>query len=159
MIYSHSIRLFKTEVVHLSIMVTHNNASNSSTSAVQNSISFLQSNKGKPLLVLSQHLFKCNKTTDSKRYWICLEGGCGVSVHTNLANEFLSIFGIHDHAVRPDELERKALKEKMKNRILAETTSITKIYIDVIIPLRRVLTARRRNTHRVVKQSILPTII
>ncbi len=133
MIYSHSIHLFKTEVVHLSIMATGNNASNSSTSAVQNSISFLQSNKGKPLLVLNQRLFKCNKTTDSKRYWIYLEGGCGVSVHTNLANEFLSIFGIQDYAVCPDELERKALKEKMKNRILAETMSITKIYDEEIV--------------------------
>ncbi len=83
--------------------------------------------------MLNQHLFKCNKTTDSKRYWICLEGGCGVSVHTNLANEFLSIFGIHDHAICPDELERKALKERMKNRILAERTSITKIYDEEIV--------------------------
>jgi uncharacterized protein Usg len=49
-------------------------------------------------------------------------------VHTDLKDEYLSITGDHDHVAQPDVLETKALKEKMKNRILTETTSITKIY-------------------------------
>lgn len=113
-------------------MAIDDNASNSPSAAAEISISFLRSNKSKPLLVLNQHLFKCNKTTPSKRYWICNDGGCSVSIHTKLNNELISIYGDHNHAVCPDELERKMLREKMKTRILAETTSITKIYDEEI---------------------------
>ena len=77
-------------------------------------------------------MFKCNKSTDSKRYWICIEGGCGVSIQTKLNNDFLSISGDHNHAIDPDVLQRKVLKEKMKDRILTETTSIITIYDEEI---------------------------
>jgi len=49
-------------------------------------------------------------------------------MQTNLENEFLSISSDHNHVANPDMLEIKSLKEKMKERILTETTSITKIY-------------------------------
>ena len=77
-------------------------------------------------------MFKCNKSTDSKRYWICIEGGCGVSIQTKLNNDFLSISGDHNHTIDPDVLQRKVLKEKMKDRILTETTSIITIYDEEI---------------------------
>ena len=98
----------------------------------QYSVSFVKSNKGKPLLLLNQYMFKCNKTTDSKRYWICTQDGCDVSVRTKLNNEFLSISGDHDHVIDPDVLQRKLLKQKMKDRIITETTSITTIYDEEI---------------------------
>ncbi|CAF1512288.1 unnamed protein product [Adineta ricciae] len=97
-------------------------------------VSFVTPNKGKQLLSLGYYLFKCNKATSSKRYWICMENGCGVFVHTDLNNKFLSITGGHNHVARPNIIEMKAPKEKMKPRILNETTSITKIYDEEIAP-------------------------
>ena len=84
------------------------------------------------MLLLNQFMFKCNKTTPVKKYWVCSEQGCGVSVHTTLNGELLLTTGDHEHFARPDILETKVLREKMKNRILNETTSITKIYDDEI---------------------------
>ena len=98
----------------------------------ENSVSFLTTNKGKPMLLLNQFMSKCNKTTPTKKYWVCSEKGCGVSVHTTLNDELLLTTGDHEHVARPDILETKTLREKMKNRILNETTSITKIYDDEI---------------------------
>ncbi|CAF1116496.1 unnamed protein product [Didymodactylos carnosus] len=97
-----------------------------------NKISFVTSNKGKPLLTFGHYLFKCNKTTDTKRYWVCIERQCGAFIHTNLNDEFLLTSGDHTHVAGPDMLEMRALREKMKNRIINETTSITKIYDEEI---------------------------
>ena len=97
-----------------------------------NKISFVTSNKGKPLLCFGHHLFKCNKTTETKRYWVCIERQCGVFIHTNLNDEFLLVSGDHNHVAGPDTSEMRALQEKMKNRIINETTSITKIYDEEI---------------------------
>lgn len=91
-------------------------------------ISFLTTNKGKPLLVLNQYTFKCNKIKITKKYWICTDSNCNVYVHTNLENEFFLVTGDHNHITDPNIFEIKSLKDKMKNRILSETTSITKIY-------------------------------
>lgn len=95
---------------------------------MQPEISFATSNKGKPLLVCNRYVFKCNKTTSSKKYWVCNERTCGVYVHTNMIDEFLSINGTHNHVAEPDQLEVKLLREKMKERIVTETTSLTRIY-------------------------------
>ena len=91
-------------------------------------LSCLKTNKGKPLLVYNQYTFKFNQKSSSKKYWLCTEHGCGVYMHTDLNNEFLSITSDHNHVANPDILEIKSIKDKMKERILAETTSITKIY-------------------------------
>ena len=77
-------------------------------------------------------MFKCNKTPLAKKYWACTEHGCDVYVHTNLENEFLLITNDHNHVINPNTLEIKGIKDKMKNRILNETTSITKIYDEQI---------------------------
>ena len=111
---------------------TSNSLSNIPPPTCGNSISFIKSNKGKPLLLLNQYLFKCNKSTGSKRYWICTESGCGVAVQTQLNNDFLSISGDHNHTADPDALRRRLLKDKMKDRIFTETTSLTKIYDEEI---------------------------
>ena len=105
-----------------------NNISYFPLSTMHPTISFLTTNKGKPLLILDQYMFKCNKTTSWKKYWICCEVDCDIYVHTDLKDQFISISGDHDHVAQPDVLETKVLREKMKNRILSETTSITKIY-------------------------------
>ncbi|CAF1931047.1 unnamed protein product [Rotaria magnacalcarata] len=94
---------------------------------------FGTSNKGKPIIIYKNYFFKCNKTTESKKYWVCNEKACGVYVHTNINGEFICIKGDHNHSSNPDEVTVKLLRDKMKERILAETTSITKICDEEIV--------------------------
>ena len=55
-----------------------------------------------------------------------------VFVRTSLCNDFLHISGEHNHPSNPDQVEVKLIRDKMKERILAETTPITKIYDEEI---------------------------
>lgn len=113
-------------------MTTTASSMNSQVAASQFDVLFATSNKGKPLLIFEQHVFKCNKTTATKKYWVCDERGCGIYIHTSLSDEFLSITGSHNHSSNPDQVEVKFIRDKMKERILTETTSITKIYDEEI---------------------------
>ncbi|CAF5080253.1 unnamed protein product, partial [Rotaria magnacalcarata] len=63
---------------------------------------------------------------------MCSESECGVYIHTNTTDEFICINGNHNHSVNHDQLETKLLRDKMKERILSETTPITKIYDEEI---------------------------
>lgn len=113
-------------------MSTTENSRCSSPSSSTANVSFLISNKGKRLLSFHDYIFKCNKTTPWKRYWICVQKTCGVLIHTNLNDEFLTITRNHNHLANPDILKMNVLRAKMKSRILNETTSITKIYDEEI---------------------------
>ncbi|CAF3596017.1 unnamed protein product [Rotaria socialis] len=114
-------------------MISNVPSENSSFNAQQPEISFATSNKGNPLIICDNYLFRCNKTTISKKYWICTEKGCSVYIHTNVNKELISISGNHNHSANPDQLEAKILRDKMKERILTETTPITKIYDEEIV--------------------------
>lgn len=113
-------------------MASNSGTKDSSFTCQQSELSFATSNKGKPILIYKNYLFKCNKTTASKKYWICIEQECGVYIHTSVINEMICINGDHNHSANPDQVEAKLLRDKMKERILAETTSITKIYDEEI---------------------------
>ena len=63
-------------------------------------LSFITSNKGNTLLVLNEHLYKCNKKTASKKYWMCIISSCKVYVHTTL----------DDHASNPELIEVKPVE-------------------------------------------------
>ncbi|CAF4413605.1 unnamed protein product, partial [Rotaria magnacalcarata] len=63
---------------------------------------------------------------------MCSESECGVYIHTNTTNELICINGNHNYSADPDQLETKLLRDKMKERILSETASITKIYDEEI---------------------------
>jgi hypothetical protein len=114
-------------------MMTHSEGENSSSKTQQFEISFATSNKGKPLLIHENHLFKCNKKTLSKKYWVCIERECDVYIHTSITDELICITRGHNHPANPDQLAAKLLRDKMKERILAETTSITRIYDEEIV--------------------------
>ncbi|CAF1058659.1 unnamed protein product [Rotaria sordida] len=64
---------------------------------------------------------------------MCTEHSCGVYIHTSLTKELICVSGNHNHPANPDQLEAKLLRDKMKERILAETTPITKIYDEEIV--------------------------
>ena len=130
-------------------MATNIGSENLSSKPQSLNTSFAISNKGKPLLIYENYLFKCNKTTASKTYWMCTERQCNVYIHTSLIDQLICVSGGHNHSSNPDQIEAKLLRDKMKERILTETTSITKIYDEEIakVNLSKAATA------------ILPTIV
>lgn len=113
-------------------MYSDSGLENSSVMYQQSKLLFGTSNKGKTVLIYYNYFFNHNKSTASKKYWICNTKTCGVYIHTNINDEFLCIKGDHNHNSNPDEVAVKLLRDKMKERILAETTSITKIYDEEI---------------------------
>jgi FLYWCH zinc finger domain len=109
-------------MVYKEISLMNTSSRSSSTESCSESTSagllFTLSNKGKPQLIYNGHIFKCNKTTDKKKYWVCVESGCGIYIHTS---------GEHNYTANPRHIEVKLVRDKMKEQILSETTSITRI--------------------------------
>ncbi|CAF2064954.1 unnamed protein product [Rotaria magnacalcarata] len=77
------------------------------------SISFINSNKGKPLLVADDYTFKLNKTTTRTKYWICTVNCCAAKVHTDLNNGLMKTVGYHSHLRAKEKLEVREAREKM----------------------------------------------
>ncbi|CAF5175912.1 unnamed protein product, partial [Rotaria magnacalcarata] len=91
-------------------------------------ISFINSNKGKPLLLADEYVFKLNKNTTTTNYWICTLNGCSAKVHTDLNSRFIKIVGDHNHFPEKEQLEIREFREKVKQRAIHETTPIPRIY-------------------------------
>ena len=93
------------------------------------SIHFITSNKGQPLLVMNNYVYKCNKKTNKKKYWICTATGCNIFVHTDINNVYIGGGKIyHEHAASPELIEVKQTRQRIKDRVLNEVTSIGNIY-------------------------------
>ncbi|CAF2096404.1 unnamed protein product [Rotaria magnacalcarata] len=87
-----------------------------STSEIQAkspSISFINSNKEKPLLFADDYTFKLNKITSSTKYWICTINGCAAKVHTDLNNGLMKTVGNHSPLPGKEKLEVREAREKM----------------------------------------------
>jgi hypothetical protein len=95
-------------------------------------ISFLVSKKGNQQLILNGFIYKFNKQTASKTYWICKTKGCNAHVHTDPNNNFLNATGEHNHLVEPEELEIERFRKVLKDRVVNETAPISKIYDEEI---------------------------
>jgi hypothetical protein len=94
-------------------------------------ISFIQSQKGKPLLVLNKYIFKLNKTTTTTttmKYWICTLIECSAKLHTNASNEFIKVIDQHSHPPDKENIDVREFREKVKQRAMCETTPIPRIY-------------------------------
>ncbi|CAM4774886.1 unnamed protein product [Rotaria magnacalcarata] len=87
-------------------------------------ISFINSNKGKPLLLADEYVFKLNKNTTTTKYWIRTLNGCPAKVHTDLNSQFIKIVGDHNHFSEKEQLEVREFREKVKQRAIHETTPI-----------------------------------
>ena len=70
-------------------------------------------------------------------------------MHTALNKELICLNGVHNHLSSPEQLEAKLLRDKMKERILTETISITKMYDEEIVKAKLSKAAA----------AILPTVI
>jgi hypothetical protein len=100
--------------MHIVKMATNSESESSSSESGQSEISFATSNKGKPILIYENHIFKCNKIAKSKKYWLCDKRECAIYVHTSRTNEMICITGDHYHAANPDQIATKILRDKMK---------------------------------------------
>lgn len=96
-------------------------------------MSFISSNKGKPMLLKEGFIYKINKQTSTKIYWICKTKNCGASIHTDLNCNFMQSNGTHNHLVEPEEIEIKRFREALKERVINETTPISKIYDEEMV--------------------------
>ncbi|CAF3104929.1 unnamed protein product [Rotaria socialis] len=127
---------------------TATNAMSSSLSSTPVSvISFLTSNKGKPLLVYNNHLFRCNKIVPLKKYWVCNTRGSNVFVHTSTRNEFLSINGNHNHASEPHVLD---VKKEIKQASLSHEATAAVLSV---IEFRSNMSKTRRKQTSVIPKS------
>ncbi|CAF2843341.1 unnamed protein product [Rotaria sp. Silwood2] len=91
-------------------------------------ISFIQSQKGKPLLVLDKYLFKLNKPTTTKKYWICTLIECSAKIHTNINDHFIKMIGEHCHPAESERIDVREFRKNVKHRAINETTLIPRIY-------------------------------
>ncbi|CAF3588472.1 unnamed protein product [Rotaria sp. Silwood1] len=91
-------------------------------------ISFITSNKGKPLLVPDNYIYYVSKTTAAVKYWKCEDRSCNAGIHTSIKDTFLKTVGNHSHLPSPEEIEVRTFKQNIKRRVINETTAITKIY-------------------------------
>ena len=102
-------------------------------SAANSTISFISSNKGKRMLVKEGYIYKSNKQTSLKIYWICKTRNCNASIHTDLNYKFMQSNGKHNHLIEPEEIEVKHFREALKERVINETTPISKIYDEEMV--------------------------
>lgn len=92
-------------------------------------LTFTKSNKGQPLIVLNGYLYKCNKKTSDKKYWICNYVECRQSIHTDLNNVYIrGDLNPHDHEPNPDLISAKEVRIKIKERAVQENIPISLIY-------------------------------
>ena len=91
-------------------------------------ISFVSSNKDRPLQVHDNYIYYVSKTTTRVKYWKCKDHSCNAAVHTSIRNVFIKVVSNHSHLQSPEEIEVRALKQNIKRTVINETTAITKIY-------------------------------
>lgn len=91
-------------------------------------ISFIHSQKGKPLLMINEYVFKLNKTTNTTKYWKCTINGCSAKAHTDLNDKLIKTIGDHGHPSEMEKIEVRVFREKVKQRAINETTPIPRIY-------------------------------
>lgn len=86
--------------------------------------------KGKDLLIVENHTFKCNKTILKNRYWRCDEDEyCKIWVHTTLDGIYLNMNqSEHEHFCDPDRIVIKKLIGLMREPCKNELISIAKLY-------------------------------
>lgn len=46
-------------------------------------VNFLTSDKGQPLLVLNDYVYRCNKKPLKKNYWVWISTGCNIFIQTD----------------------------------------------------------------------------
>lgn len=97
-------------------------------SVLSNGISFIVSQKGKPLIVMDNCIFKLNKATKTTKYYRCEDPKCSMTLRTDTNNVLIGTAEDHNHPCEPEQVEIRKLKSAIKERAIKETTAIPKIY-------------------------------
>ncbi|CAF1475020.1 unnamed protein product [Rotaria sordida] len=95
---------------------------------VSKTLSSIFSQKGKPLLVMDNFVFKLNKTTNTKKYYRCENSQRTMTLHTDINDVLIGTKGDHSHPPEPEQIEVRKLKHVIKERAKNETTPVPKIY-------------------------------
>lgn len=104
-----------------------------SSTSTDTNVSFIKSNKGEQLLVINDYIFRCNKKTNKKKYWICNVSGCTIRAQTDENDNYLTGGkGTHDHEPRSDFIDKIRLRQQMQQRVMNELTPINVIYEEEI---------------------------
>ncbi|CAF4946425.1 unnamed protein product [Rotaria sp. Silwood1] len=118
----------RTPLGHVGNMTTTAPSSLDENQPPSSNISFIQSQKGKPLLISDKYIFKLNKTTTTAKYWICTFNACSAKIHTNINDQFLKIIREDCHPQESENIDVRDFREKVKQRVKHETTAIPRIY-------------------------------
>jgi hypothetical protein len=91
---------------------------------------FVNSNKGKSLLVIDDYVFQqSGKATMATTYWACQLKNCSAVAHTTTKTGVLiKQKNDHCHPSVPEKIEIRQLMNKVKSRLASETTAIGQIY-------------------------------
>jgi hypothetical protein len=92
-------------------------------------LEFSVSSRGKPVLLCNGFIFNLNKKHQHVKYWRCEVRSCAVSIQTDDNDVYKAMKGQHDiHLPAPERIELLGFKQKVKDRVMKETTPITRIY-------------------------------
>ncbi|CAF4431310.1 unnamed protein product [Rotaria sp. Silwood2] len=80
------------------------------------------------MLIYSGYVYRLKKSTKNVKYWVCQSNSCAANVHTNASDQFVKANGQHQHLPAPEHIELRDLKNKVKERVRTEATSVPKIY-------------------------------
>ncbi|CAF2075222.1 unnamed protein product [Rotaria magnacalcarata] len=75
-------------------------------------ISFINSQKGKQLLIANEYIFKLNKTTTTRKYWRCVVNSCSAKIHTDVNGHLVKINDEHSHPSEKETIEVREFCEK-----------------------------------------------
>ncbi|CAF1562174.1 unnamed protein product [Rotaria magnacalcarata] len=87
-------------------------------------MSFVLSQKGKPLLVMDDYVFRLNKTTNTTKYYRCENRDCTATAHTDLNNVLLKVDAdpSHERATKENTPIPKIYEEESAKMILKFST-------------------------------------
>lgn len=121
---------------------------------------FVQSEKGKPMLLVDGYLFVKDKELKNKKYWKCqnYKKYCKCRARTD-GDEVISVSGEHNHAGNPVNVEVRRFMEKIKNDsketrdspqyvILNAASDISNLTVPALPPLSSIKRTIRRVRQR-----------
>ncbi|CAF2089497.1 unnamed protein product [Rotaria magnacalcarata] len=87
-------------------------SSEDETQSKSPTISFINSQKGKQLLIANEYIFKLNKATTTTKYWKCVANSCFAKIHTDLNGHLVKINDEHSHPSEKETIEVREFREK-----------------------------------------------
>lgn len=92
-------------------------------------LKFSQTTKGRRVVLYDGYIYTLNQNRGKVKYWRCEDRTCSAFLHTDGNDNFKAHSGTHDgHLPSPERIELLELKRKVKERVIKETTAITRIY-------------------------------